>query len=393
MKKGIKVCIVCFLFTMLLVSTVSVEGIVETIEVIRNKVNLNVKRQSVTVNMSESTYVEIIPRLELLSGVLSQTSWIKTRGPESKGNEYYRELKKFFSDYKDHDAIKIAEELTLNGFTYDAPPNYILSLGTLPNLELDGDYSDYLISRAKGENNLERFRLSLIDLAKESNFNEFFKEHRPDNEKYLNNTIKDFNSDKIINWMKDFYGLEGDEFHIVLAPAMFPRGGYGATVVKNDGTKIIYQVVREKGYSITKPQFPKGISLELLTLHEWGHSFVNPSVERQSALIKKFELHKLYKPVEEDMKSIAYGTIDTFFNEQILRAVTATAAEELYGEDAYVKELTTHKEHGFYITEYTIEQLKYYEKHRKKYKTFEDFIPYLFEQYYENQDKLLKIVK
>ncbi len=57
------------------------------------------------------------------------------RGPKGIGNEYFRELKNFFANYKEHQAFKLAEELTQKGFSYDAPPNFILSLGPLPNLE------------------------------------------------------------------------------------------------------------------------------------------------------------------------------------------------------------------------------------------------------------------
>ncbi|NLY91894.1 MAG: hypothetical protein GX081_09885 [Firmicutes bacterium] len=45
---------------------------------------------------SGQVYLEIRPEIELLAGVLSQTSWIERRGPFGAGNQYYRELKAFF---------------------------------------------------------------------------------------------------------------------------------------------------------------------------------------------------------------------------------------------------------------------------------------------------------
>ncbi|MFW6238223.1 MAG: hypothetical protein ACOC5A_03205, partial [Halanaerobiales bacterium] len=67
----------------------------------------------------EKVEMSIVPRMELLSGVLAHTTWTEKRGARGKGNEYYRDLKQFFSDYTDHEAIKIAQELTDRGFTYD----------------------------------------------------------------------------------------------------------------------------------------------------------------------------------------------------------------------------------------------------------------------------------
>lgn len=76
------------------------------------------------------------PEMELLGGVLSQTSWIKNHGPAGFGNEYFRALQTFFAPYKNHEAVRIAEALTKSGFTYDAPPGFVCHLGPLPELEL-----------------------------------------------------------------------------------------------------------------------------------------------------------------------------------------------------------------------------------------------------------------
>lgn len=341
----------------------------------------------------QNVYVEILPRVELLSGVLSQTSWIKRRGPQGRGNNYYRELKSFFDQYKEHEAVKIAQNLTNKGFTYDAPPNYILSLGPLPELELENEYSDYLLRRAGDKQVLEDFRIALIDLAHQANFKSFFKDKRNKLLKDIDSTINYFDAKKVIDWERKFFGWSGDEFHLVFAPAMFPGGGYGATIAKGNGRKIVYQVIRENGSSITEPEFPTGTSLELLALHEWGHSFINPSVAKYNTLIDVLNLSDFYKPVKKIMRKQAYGSVETFFNEQLLRAVTILAVGDLYDEQLYNKRLTYNIEKGFYLTEFTIEQLKYYRNHRDEYKTFDEFIPYLFMKYNENQQDLLKVVK
>ncbi|MEJ6952181.1 hypothetical protein [Natronospora cellulosivora (SeqCode)] len=98
--------------------------------------------------------------------------------------------------------MKIAQRLTNHGFTYDAPPNFILSLGPLPDLKApESGYSDYLRGRARtgmflwrssGEKNLEDFRKALIDLAEESNFIEFFNQNRINYQKYLEESMTDF---------------------------------------------------------------------------------------------------------------------------------------------------------------------------------------------------------
>ncbi|MGB4251315.1 MAG: hypothetical protein WBK16_11530, partial [Limnochordia bacterium] len=115
-----------------------------------------------------SAALKILPEMELLAGVLTQTTWMERRGPRGPGNEYYRALKEFFAEYQDHEAVSIARRLTERGFTYDAPPAFICHLGPLPELPLLVEYNDYLVERAGGRDVLEEFRLALVDLAEQS---------------------------------------------------------------------------------------------------------------------------------------------------------------------------------------------------------------------------------
>lgn len=94
--------------------------------------------------------------------------------------------------YQFLDAVKIAEKLTQQGFAYNAPVNFILSLGPLPNQEPVNGYSDYLIKRAWGSENLENLRQKLVKLAKESNFEEFYQQRYSYYGNLLNYNIKGF---------------------------------------------------------------------------------------------------------------------------------------------------------------------------------------------------------
>ena len=340
-------------------------------------------------DLPSNLHIEIKPEIELLAGVLSQTSWIKVRGPyKGEGNGYFRELKNFFAPYKNHKAVKIAEELTKKGFTYDAPVGFVLSLGPLPYLDPVNGYSEYLVERAGGSRDLENFRQELVKLAKESNFMEFYRKHYSELDNLLSASTGEFDGIRVITWLQKFFGAKGDEYCLVLAPGMFPGGGYGVTVETRDGKKIVYEVARENGFSEKLPEFQSGIDLEWLTLHEWGHSFVNPALAKYPDGIR--QLTSLFTPVADRMNAMAYGTLETFFNEEVLRAVQLTALPELFHSLDYNMALMNEKSAGFYLTDFTVEQLRYYQKNREKYSTFTDFVPYLLESYQKNTQELLK---
>lgn len=332
---------------------------------------------SLIINLQALASPRISPEMELLGGVLSQTTWIQSRGPRWPGNIYFQALNQFFADYSDHYAIQLAQKFTDKGFTYDAPPAFICHLGPLPELELQYEYSDYLVNRAGGRDKLEEFRLALRDLAVEMDFLSFFQEWEP----YLNAIViestKEFRREQIEQWLTDFFGWSASEFHLLMTASMFPGGGYGATVLDEAGNLIAYQIIRDYGQG-EHPQFPSGIDLENLTIHELGHSFVNPSMELYPE--RANNLKALYWPVRKIMKQQAYTNVTTFLNEQVLRAVEVISARDLFTPEIEAEILQNQEKRGFYLTKYLVEQLEYYQANRDLYPTFLDFVPYIYEQ-------------
>lgn len=318
----------------------------------------------------------ISPEMELLAGVLTQTTWIKTHGPQGAGNEYFQALRDHFTPFKEHDAIKIAQEFTTRGFTYDAPVAFICHLGPLPDLKLQYEYSSYLINRVQGRDELEDFRAALVDLAQEADFLNFYQSWQPRFDEWL--AAAEFDGDMVVGWLEQFFGQEASEFHLVLAPAMFPGGGYGAHVDAENGKRIPFQIIREQGTSTTSPVFPAGQDLEYLSLHEWGHSFVNPSLDAQPKEVHK--LQPFFQPVASAMKKQAYPSVDVFMNEQVLRAVTTLASEELYGEKTYQAWLKKEEKRAFYLTKDIVAILRDYQNDRDTYPTFASFAPILLER-------------
>lgn len=323
----------------------------------------------------------ISPELELLAGVLTQTTWMDTAGPQGEGNEYYRALRDFFAPYQAHQAVAIAQELTDLGFTFDAPIAFFSHLGPLPELELKYEYSDYVVRRARDRSRLETFRAALKDLAAESDFLQFYHSWEPQYSHWVSAAAMD--GEMVVAWLEGFFGKEASEFHLLLAPAMFPAGGYGAVIDLPDGNMISFQVIREYGKSSGSPEFPAGRDLEHLSLHEWGHSFVNPALEAHSDTVAG--LGALYRPVSGAMKAQAYTNVHTFMNELVLRAVTTIAAEELYGQEVYETYLAYEKSKSFYFVEDVIGILREYQENRDRYPVFDDFVPVLLERMAELQ--------
>jgi hypothetical protein len=378
------------IFTILLI--LILPGLIITAQKMADAVLTNYNQNAVMRQLSENVYAEILPRVELLAGVLSQTSWMDRMGPEGNGNTYFVELRKFFEKYKDHPALETAEELTEEGFSYDAPLNFILNRGPLPTLE-GSKYSEYLIDRADGEKILEEFRLALKKLSDKSGFLKFFKNHDLMLNQVLDSTIKGFEAVRITNWLHEYFGYKGDEFHLVFAPSMFPGGGYGASG-EVDGKKVVYQVIRTDKKNQGIPLFPTKNELAELTFHELGHSFVDPAIDEFNELLEEYDLEDLFDPVEDKMRQMAYPNLNRFLNETHVRAMTILAMEDYTGKNYDIdKSLEKERERGFYFIDYTFSKMKEYKNNRRSYKTFKEWMSELLMNYRDDKEALLELYK
>jgi len=304
------------------------------------------RSQPLARQLGPSTSIEIDPRVELLSGVLLNSSW--TRGHAKRSGQasgYVVELKALLGPERAGGAIRNAEALGRLGFDYDAPPALVLS--TTDGLAMcapEGGYSAYLRKRGLGSANLGNLVSSLRTAAAASSFDGFWESHRPYYEGLLDRASAGLEADKVVAWLLSYYGAKGRyRFHYVLAPALFPGGGYGITVDRDeDGVKVrhVYQVVRDA-------ESVDSGGLTALALHEFGHGFVNPAIGDQVPSGARRGLEAIFAPVRRQMREQAYPNVEVFLNELVLRACTirgqvllgfldeAGADAALAGEETY----------------------------------------------------------
>jgi hypothetical protein len=252
---------------------------------------------------AEAAAITIVPELELLAGVLAQSHWPQEVGPSGQGNEYYQALQGYLAPYQEHEAVTLYNEMMSGGFSYDAPPAFMLHLGPLPHLDQVYPYNDDLIARAGGEERLERFRLALVDLAATSHFADFLEQWQPRYAQWIE-SVGRFDAAKVINWHETFFHEPRQrQFHMILAPGLYPGGGYGPTVVRPDGQRLVYYIVRstQKGTGAApksrvtlpnEPGRPPGSVISIHLNHSQGGGIPRPQVEL-----------KMYRPLRGGLLS------------------------------------------------------------------------------------------
>ena len=271
--------------------------------------------------LGPSISIEVDPRIELLSGVLLNSSWTRGRANRNgQASSYTLELKALLGPERASGAIRNADALGKIGFDYDAPPALVLS--TTDGLAMcapEGGYSAYLRKRGLGSANLGNLLASLRTAAAASSFDSFWDSHRSYYDSLLDRASAGLEADRAVEWLLSYYGAKGQyRFHYVLAPALFPGGGYGTTIDREeDGTRVrhVYQVVRDA-------ENVDAASLNALALHEFGHSFVNPAIGDNVPAEARRGLEEIFAPVRQQMREQAYPNVEVFLNELVLRACT-----------------------------------------------------------------------
>lgn len=302
--------------------------------------------------LSEDLVFEVDPRLELLAAVQSRTDWVGgERGPRAP-NRYFEELSAFAEPWSKSAAARRSRALGSTGFSSDAPCALALSLdgGEALLAPVEG-WSPYLRRRAFLAFRLDAFRSALADFYAASGFRSFLAAHEADYRRWIAEASEGFDAAAVSAWLDSFYApREKPAYHFVLAPAMFPAGGYGFSRALGEGASRrlhVYQVVRAQGAEGGEPGFPSGRGLASLTLHEFSHSFVNPALEPVS---RDRRLRAIYAPVSARMRRMAYGAADLFLNELVIRAATILGERELGLATPLEEELELRAEEalGFY---------------------------------------------
>ena len=314
-------------------------------------------------------HISIDPRMELLTTVqlLSKYPMIIRALPYSK------ELLDYFESMSSHAAVLMTDTLEQkNGFSYDAPPSFMLHLSQLHALETKFALTQELILRSGGGDNLEQYRKLLKHFAEISNFETFWNSKIPFYNQILDLTVADIGEMDLVKDLENYFNESHQGYSITISPSFI--GGYGHNITDADGNVTIYGCVTTTNLKDNVP-YLGGTSLRDLIWHEFGHSFANvtdKNFERAASL------NKLFEPIKEVMARQAYRTWRTCLNEHVVRAVNVRLFDLHLGSQQS-KELLNRElgQHYIYI-EPLIEKLKEFETQRDKYNvTFSEFYPEL----------------
>lgn len=304
--------------------------------------------------------------------------------------DYIPMVQKAFNEFKRKDNSKIIEStlnyLSIVGNQQDLTYQSLIRSEKFP--ENGFKYSlEGLNADTKKLEAVEQYIEDLKEFYLENNLNEFFQ----NNMDFINGGINEFKKnvpDSYVEQMEKYYGQSFEKF--VVYPDAFntvPMDSADTDFFHGNG-----QQIETKSNSIatmiTSPFLPIDVNkqtteygfnhpdyIKLIITHEFGHSFVNHTLQRVQPQLNETE-NLFYSGLFEKMQSQGYGNWFTCMAEHLVRLGEIRIAETK-GEKQRAKELRDMhiNEFSFVLIPILETKIIEYEQNRDKYPSYEDFLP------------------
>jgi len=331
-------------------------------------------------------------------GILYLISDIGLNTP--KGSLSY-EARMHFDEFKEHEIVKMFKKFYENTNLW-GPYEFILCLSELPSakiiVELDTNITTALIGNESIDNPtnfINQFVQEFNEFYKIAEVESFIQQHRNYYEKCINDVNKNLPDESFVPTMEKYYGKEFYSYNIFPSPILFPYIGIGLNVKNNNGTNIYYiagPFEELDTNEVYKYSFDSPSDIREMSVHEFGHSFVNPLTD-DTINRNKIEIYSnLFEPIKEYMEEQAYGSWHTCVNEHIVRLGEIRVA--LAMDDILTAEKIRNEnieQNKFIYLPYLEKKIVEYERNRDKYTSFSDFFPELIETFAQIDTTKIKL--
>jgi hypothetical protein len=294
-----------------------------------------------------------------------------------RSKSYMKNLNEHFAGHRNHPAVKMATKLRkTRGVSYDAV------MGMAVHIEDINSCSEIVPFRPRPDTLDGRWQIdeareflgNCRDFVKETDFKAFLAKNQSQYNTATARLQQLIDKEANLAWFGEFFGPRDDvDFNLIISILNGP-GNYGSRVTLKGRTKM-YSILgawRIDWLGFGNPTFGPGVVTTVV--HEFGHSYCNPLVDKYMDDFKSFG-EKYFPRVEKQMRSQAYGNWQTMMRESLVRVCEVRYAMVNDGKERAEQIANYNIGRGFHWTKELSELLGQYEQQRNKYRTLDDFMP------------------
>ena len=303
---------------------------------------------------------------------------------QGKLQPYVSELDRHFGPFREHEAIKLATEMREKmGIGFDTVMYLAVNMNNVRELQERVPFDapgGLLRERGLPEPQVQQyagavraFLTAVRRFVVDSKAQEFFAAHKKFYEAADTRVREVVTKYADLAWFDRFYGKAPDADFLIVPLLANSETNFGPRVPGIGMRQELYAILTtSKTDAAGLPVYDEGKIGTLV--HEFSHSFVNPLVDSNKA---KFEesAQKVLAPVKEALREQGYGTAHVMVIESVVRAATARYILAHDGEKSALAEVVEQQGKGYLHMPELFDLLGEYERDRKKYPTFESFMP------------------
>lgn len=342
----------------------------------------NIEKKVGSINICVDFRTELLGIIQVLS-----------KNPLTNNNygnpKYFDEIKKKFSNYKNHPIIKMdAYYREKYQFNYDAPITMFLQLNEHFKTDKLDDY--ILNKRLEGDQSIYQYIDLLEDFANEIDFEKYYNEKKEQYESFIDQIVIPLEKYDVTEYWKDYYNVSLNDkiFTINLLPFQ-KENAYGSTIDNHiySSVSIVENNTDNNAIVFTNPENYLNFASKIL--HEFSHSIINPITDK---LYVSSEEDDLFDKIKDIMRKQAYSKNFAIMNEHIIRGIEARYRYK-YDANGVEKYIIYLEKSGFIFIRPIIESLEYYENNRDIYPTFESFYPNIIKNMRNKRKIVEEIIK
>ena len=298
--------------------------------------------------------------------------------------EYLEEVDRYFSPFKDHPAVKFAQECrTQHQINGDAPMALAVTIGPPPSLEprIDLTHLPEGFDPRWDPNLIRDYLEQARSFAVDSRFMEFHDQHKYFHEQAVANLKDMLTKEHFFQWYHDFFGYIPEHFNLYIG-LLNGSCNYGYALILPQGQMESVSILgARRPDSKGAPTYPKSWFL-LVIIHEFCHSYINPLTISQPELFKELG-ESLLVSHRNRMTQMGYNVWNVILNEYMVRACTIRFLMQYEGQRTAAQWMERDKKGGFFAIEGLVKLLEQYEKQRNKYPDIKSFLPQV-KKYFES---------
>ena len=282
----------------------------------------------------------------------------------------------FFAPVINHEAIQIARQSRRYGVGYDAVTAYGLHLsisykGEISfNRDLDGTDDSF----GRWPDDLKvRMLTALNDFYQKSNFHEWYLSLEP----LRQQAIDSFRQACFIDmrWYDCFFGQKESLSIQIILSFLIGMQNYGHSVDLSTGRTLLSPVMGSLRQDKSGRLY-YGWEITDTLIHEFSHPYCNPLITEYWESMKD-KAEAVYKKVEAQMKSMAYGSARVMMFETFVRASVIRYIITVRGDTNYEQLVRNEEKMGFLLVRSLVSALEMRQENQPQYPTMEDFMPEL----------------